>query len=117
MTEEAKNHEINEHPGSNPRKKKPILLISIGVWFIISLIILGILFMKLTKQNSECMDNPFVYGAKITYKSGLDITCSCIPLDPRQANFYFDKEGMSIEPSSKPVFSNFTFNSSLLITD
>ncbi len=78
-------------------KKKPSFRTIIGVCFIICLIILGFLIFKLMRENSECVGNPFIYGAQKTAEQGLEVTCSCIPLDPKYAGFNFDKNSLVIQ--------------------
>ena len=77
--------------------KKPSLRTIIGIFLIISLIILGTLVMKLMKENAKCTGNPFVYGAQKTAEQGLEIICSCTPLDPKYVGFNFDKDNLKIQ--------------------
>ena len=78
----------------------------VGVCLIICLIILGILIFKMIKENSKCVENPFVYGAQETAEQGLEIICSCIPLDPKYVGFNFDKDGLIIQKN----FIDINFN-------
>ena len=77
--------------------KKTTLRTIIGACLIISLIVLGTLFLKMAKENSKCEGNPFVYGAQKTAEQGLEIMCSCTSLNPKFSGFYFDKDGWSIQ--------------------
>ena len=68
----------------------------LGALVIICLIILATLFIKMSKENSKCINNPFVYGAEKTAEQGMEVTCSCTSLDPEYSGFYFDKNGLRI---------------------
>lgn len=79
--------------------KKPNLLTIIGALIIICLIVLATLFIKITKERNKCEANPFVYGAEKTAEAGLEVICSCTPLNPKYSGFYFDKDGLNIQNS------------------
>lgn len=87
--------------------KKPTPLTIIGIFLILFIIILGTLFIKLMKENAKCELNPFVYGARKMAEQGLEIMCSCIPLNPEYAEFYFDKEDLIVQ---KDFISGISFN-------
>jgi len=86
--------------------KKPGFRTIVGVCLIICLVVLGILIFKMIKENSKCVGNPFIYGAQKTAEQGLEVMCSCIPLDPKYVGFHFDKNGLVIQKN----FLNISFN-------
>lgn len=78
------------------------LLIIAAVTFII-ILAFGVVMAFLIKQNSECTQNPFVYGAKnVKTQDGQPafMVCSC---QLEMGTFYFDKDGMYEE---NPLLAN-----------
>ena len=63
---------------------------------IILLLSFGFVMMKLINESSECVNNPFVYGATAIDKQGMPIFCSCSSLNPKYSGFSYDKKGIYI---------------------
>lgn len=90
-------------------KQNKILYLLVGAVIIIVLLFGSIMF-KLIKQNSECVNNPFIYGAKMTEEKGMPILCTCNSLNPDYTGFSYDKDGIRIQN----IYSTDYYNTSLL---
>ena len=56
------------------------------------LVLAVVLYFPLSSGNKNCSENPLVYGAKQFYDKGLELSCTCTPLDPAYKSFYFNHE-------------------------
>ena len=62
------------------------------LYALMALIMLSaILVINYIQKAGECDLNPFTYMAQKSYDQGMEIQCSCIPLDPKYSMFYFRK--------------------------
>ncbi len=77
----------------NQREIKNIRIF-LAFLLIIFIIILGTLVMKIIKENAECQQDPFTYGAKNIQERGFEINCNCYFLGDDYDPFYFDSEGI-----------------------
>lgn len=95
----------------NEKKKLQI----IGAMLIVFLILLGTLFKFYLKKESQCQDNPLIYGAKVYAEKGVEITCLCEPINAKYLGFVFDKDNITVNeqipvnPYSIP-FGNVNFS-------
>lgn len=84
-----------------------------AIMTLVILLLLGIilsfkLIMFVINQNSECMNNPFVYDAQRLYDQGIDVNCACYPVDPKFSAFDYDRHNISFrEIISSNKNSNF----------
>ncbi len=68
----------------------------IMMYALIALIMLSsILVVTYIKKAGQCDLNPFTYMTQKSYDQGMELMCSCTPMDPTYGMFYFDKDGIS----------------------
>lgn len=79
--------------------------IKITAIFLVFLMVMGIilatLIMGIIRKNKECLENPFVFGARNSQEKGIELICSCSsPNTPGFQDFYFDNESIYlVKPS------------------
>ncbi len=78
--------------------KQLTIIFSIIIILVISIFIL--ITMNLKKMN-ECLDDPFVYGAKQISEKYAEISCSCSILEEGYADFTFNSEGIEFEKNNE----------------
>lgn len=76
--------------------KKDKVFYGIIIFIIICFIAFTYSTIRLIKDNSECINNPFVYAAQKTKDQGLPVICRCSSLDPKYSGFMFTEYGIEI---------------------
>jgi hypothetical protein len=80
------------------------------VGIVILILVLSLLFAVITtrliEKNNECVKDPFKYIAGNLEKKGMPVICTCNPLDPHYAPFYFDSNGTYINRNEEIDFNS-----------
>lgn len=72
-------------------RNKLKILVTLGVLFVLGILISFKLIMFMLSSNAECLDRPFTYHAQRLYEEGMEVQCTCTPLDSKYNVFDFDR--------------------------
>ena len=86
------------------------ILIILALFLIITLIVSFKLIMFVINKNTQCLGDPFVHNAQRLYDEGMEVICTCNPLDEKFNSFVFDRHNITINKEIGPRNINFNLS-------
>lgn len=74
-------------------KNEYLVIYTTSIILFFLMLIVGYLVVFTIQRNSQCIENPFIYGARVMNDN---VSCNCYYLDKNKQGFYFDEKGIKV---------------------